>query len=156
MRPPQQGFRTDDPTGIQIDLRLVVQHQFGMLHCPGQFVVQRPAGDDRATHGLFEQTEAAPPVPLGLIERQIRIGDQLVAGGAGTTNRRSDAEAYMEDVSRHRERGLEDLEDSRGEGFRFQRVALSRQEKSEFVPAETRHRNFGRDAGRQPYRHSLE
>jgi hypothetical protein len=74
--PTHQGFKTDDLSGAQVDLRLVVKHKFAAINPRPQFL-----GDDDTLMNLHVQfggvkPEAVPAILLRAVEREIGLHHQ--------------------------------------------------------------------------------
>ena len=50
MVPPDQGFEADEPGGLQIHDRLVVQDELLLVHGPAQIGLELETCDDRGVH----------------------------------------------------------------------------------------------------------
>src|SRR5690606_13549598 len=82
MPPAQQRFGADDAAGMQVDLRLVAQHQLATVQRPPQAVLQVQPLGGLAVHVVDIELEGIPPVLLGMVHGDIGVLDQRF--GVGT------------------------------------------------------------------------
>ena len=82
MPPADQRLDPDHPAGRQLDLRLVVEHEFAGIERPAQLVLELAPGPGPGVHGRLEEAKSATALVLGAVQRQVGAPHQLV--GVGT------------------------------------------------------------------------
>ena len=117
-RPPRERLERVDPSGDEIDDRLVMHLQQRLLHRLAQLVLAEQAIDDATVHAFVEHRVAAAAAPLGVVHGDVRVAEQLGGGYLAGTESNSDAGGHEQlvpgDRERHRQELLQALGDASG------------------------------------------
>jgi hypothetical protein len=76
MIPAQQGFHAADFSGGEIDLRLILEHEFVALERAPQVALQAPPFQNSRLHFRPEELTVIAPQFLGFIQGSVRAGDE--------------------------------------------------------------------------------
>ena len=78
MTPADERLGADDRAGLQIHLRLVVQHELLPLEGAAQAALERLPLDGADVHVRLEELIVVAPAVLGVVHRGVRILDQCL------------------------------------------------------------------------------
>ena len=140
MTPAHQRLGADHRSVRETDLRLVVQLELVLGIGAPQLDIEASARLRLRAQHRQEEAIGSPPGRLGLVERQIGIGDQLVDVLAVVgRDRDAGAGGDVQDMVLDRERLGEPLEHRLDDLAHDQRIAASGKDRDELVAAETAH-----------------
>ena len=113
MAPAQQGLEPDDRTAVQLDLRLVEEHELTLLERPAQPPLEHHLLEHPDVEGRVVELEAVAAALLGAIQRHVGALEQLVRSGTvlgieADPDAGGDVQLVAADVERRPDR-LEDL-----------------------------------------------
>src|SRR5205085_9619248 len=95
MIPANEGFGAHDPTGREVDTRLVVQAKFVAIQCPKETALRRLAFDRAGLHVAAESPEGVPTAFLRFVETDVRAAKQcLRVARVGWIDRKPDADRH--------------------------------------------------------------
>ena len=89
--PAGQRLQRTDAPGREVDDRLVVHLEQGLLDGLAQVALARQAVDAAAVHALVEDHAAPGPAALGVVHRDVRVAQQLARGHERPRQRDADA-----------------------------------------------------------------
>ena len=78
MPPTDERLDPDDCARLQVNLGLVVQHQFLSLQGVAQAILQRLPLESTYVQFLLEKLAVVPPVSLGVVHGKIRVLHQCL------------------------------------------------------------------------------
>src|SRR4029077_19008248 len=96
---------SDNLSGLEIDLRLVVQHELPSFECAAQAAFEEMPLEGTDVHVLGEELVVVPPFVLCVVHRRVRALDQglrirAVVGVDADANTRCDMECPVSDTVR--------------------------------------------------------
>ncbi|MNF60641.1 hypothetical protein D3C84_422630 [compost metagenome] len=143
MLPADQRFQLADLCGLQVENRLVMQDQPGVfMQGVAQFLFELQLQRGSGFQVRAEEIQAIAAAALGLVQRQVGVFQQFLAGGA-ILRKQADADAGGHDHAPpgQLDRFLHLQHDALGHGPCFLAFTQA-DEEAELVTAETRHHIF--------------
>src|SRR4051795_75854 len=78
MAPPDECFDACGRSGLEIDLRLIMQHELAPLECTAQAALEELSLDGADIHIFCEELIVVPAFVFCMVHRSIRTADQAL------------------------------------------------------------------------------
>ncbi len=136
--PAHQRLGGDDRAGLEVDDRLVVDHQLVALERLPEPVQDVEPGDRPVLHGGIEERAAVLPALLHAVHGEVRAPQQLLGVERFLRQRDPDARAQRDLAAGQVERRGEQRADALGRGQRVVEAADGLEQHGELVAAQSR------------------